>query len=837
MEDPREPSPVQVLYVTTDAARAAAAASNLPAHGPIEVVTESSVADAVAVVRETDVDCILSDQNLPDADGITLLQVVRSQRPDPPVFLFADEGRDAVASRALAAGVTESFGGEDPRERWSRLAELVESAVRQHRCRTSLVDAPRRAETVLRGLPDPVVVLQDGAFSYLNEAGKELLAVEAPEDLRGTRLDEWLGPDETAAVEDRLAAIRNGDRNVDRFETRIVGNDGVERDVRAVVARIDWHGDPAVLLIVREVAERTEPLGERALFRRLIDRAQDSVLVIDDETAEIVEANDVACESLGYDRGRLLGMAVPDVSIRFDDREEYLEFIETTGEDRDSSIEDEHLRADGTTVPVEVSATTVKVDGVAYRIATARDVSDRLERERRLRRYEQAVEQSTDMMVAIDDDYTLLFANRRYREFYDLSPDDVGDVTLPETVGERVFSEIEPHLEAAERGNTVEFDMKRRGPDGDLRTLEIRYYQLGYGSGSVEWGVATMRDVTDSVEAKAELRTYEEIVERVDDPIMLQALDGTYRVVNEAVTRYAGLSEAELIGNDESAFVDDEMAAEIAAMKRQVVDEERPVTYEVSLELPAMGERTFATTRYPHYDEDGDIDGTVAICRDVTERRDRERQLQVLDRVLRHNLHNEMNVVMGHAEQILEAPDGDHAAFARQILDSGRDLVDMANKERRIVKLLSEEPTLETIALRPLLSELVAALNESHPGSRVTLECPLDARATADRSIASAFRELIENGIVHNDGDRPEVLVSVERENGMTRVVVADDGPGIPAEEQLVLTGEADIQPLFHGSGLGLWLVNHVVRRSNGTLRFLESDEAGTTVELLLPAQ
>jgi PAS domain S-box-containing protein len=318
---------------------------------------------------------------------------------------------------------------------------------------------------------------------------------------------------------------------------------------------------------------------------------------------------------------------------------------------------------------------------------------------------------------------------------------------------------------------------------------------------------------------------------------MLQDLDGRYRVVNEAVAEYAGMEKGELLGCDESAFMNADAAADIDGMKRSVLEKQRPVTYEVSVELPTMGDRTFSTTRYPHYDQDGDIDGTVAICRDVTDQRDREQQLQVLDRVLRHNLHNEMNVVMGHAEQILAAPDADHTASARHILQSGRDLVEMANKERRIVSLLSEDPTLETVGLRPVLSELVAGINESHPESRISLECPPDVRATADRSITSAFRELIENAIVHNDGPHPHVHVEATTENGVTQVVVSDDGPGIPPDEQLVLTGDEEIQPLFHGSGLGLWLVNHVVKRSNGTLRFVVDDSSGTTVELLLPAQ
>jgi signal transduction histidine kinase len=275
------------------------------------------------------------------------------------------------------------------------------------------------------------------------------------------------------------------------------------------------------------------------------------------------------------------------------------------------------------------------------------------------------------------------------------------------------------------------------------------------------------------------------------------------------------------------------------------------VDYEVRPDLSTKGSRTFATTRYPHYDEDGEIDGTVAICRDVTERRERQRQLKVIDRVLRHNLHNEMNVVMGHAEQILDDPDGDHAASAREILQAGRDLVDLADKERRIVQLLSDDPTLESIQLRPLLTAIVEDLDERHPESRIALDCPRDVRIRAERSLGVALRELIENGVVHNHREHPSVEVTARRDGETVRITVSDDGPGVPIEERLILTGDEEIQPLFHGSGLGLWLVNHVVRRSNGTLAFEEeragdgesdgnseavAGERGTVVTVSLPA-
>ncbi|MFW5903158.1 MAG: PAS domain S-box protein [Halolamina sp.] len=953
---------ITVLYVTTDLRHSAFMERELGDREGFEVVTRSRVGAGLELLESRAVDCIISDHDLPDTDGVAFLQAVRSQRPDLPFLLFTAEGDETVASRAISANVTEYLIKERYRDQWDRVAGLVREAVRYHRSRVPLVDTPRKAEIVLRASPDTIAVVQEDQFVYVNDRGRGLFAVEDTETVRGTRLPDRFVADEADAATRRVDDVRQGRRALDRFETAIVDFDGGKRAVEVTVTRIAWQGEPALLLILRDVTERKATERERTLLRRLIDRSADAVFVIDDDTGDVIDANETACESLGYDRETLLDFGVPDISARFEDREEYLSFIETTERDRSSPVHDHHVRRDGTTFPVEVSAATVSVDERSFRIAIARDVTERremeqalreseeryrtlfesirdpilvadtdrrivdcnpafedlfgyrleeiegdltrsvygdeadfehlgdlleadpgapdvtvtiqyetksgetfpgetaafpltdddgevrgfiglirdvsgrLERERRLERYEQAVEQSTDLLVAVDETNTIVFANRRYREFYGISRADVGEITLQECLGEETFSRIEPSLDRGKDGEIVEFEMERRRADGETRTMDVRYYPITDERGRFEWGVATVRDVTERVEMESELRTYREIVERVDDPIMHQDLGGDYRVLNDAVTEYAGLSEDDLLGTDESAFMDADAAERIAEMKARVLETESPVDYEVSPDLSAMGSRTFSTTRYPHYDEDGEVDGTVAICRDVTDHRDRERQLQVLDRVLRHNLHNELNVVMGHAQRILEDSDGDHRESAREILRSGRDLVELADEERRIVKLLEDEPTVGSFALRPLLSGVLEDLGETYSESRVSLECAPDARVTAERSLRVAVRELVENAIAHNDRANPTVTVTVERRDEAVSIAVADDGPGIPPEEREILTGTEGETPLFHGSGLGLWLVKHVVRRSNGTLHVSENDPRGTVVELRLPS-
>nr|WP_245742125.1 ATP-binding protein [Natrinema salaciae] len=68
------------------------------------------------------------------------------------------------------------------------------------------------------------------------------------------------------------------------------------------------------------------------------------------------------------------------------------------------------------------------------------------------------------------------------------------------------------------------------------------------------------------------------------------------------------------------------------------------------------------------------------------------------------------------------------------------------------------------------------------------------------------------------------------------RLVVADDGPGIPPAETDVVTGETDVTQLTHSSGLGLWLVRWVVDSYDGSVSVSESPPGGSRVEIALEA-
>ncbi|ALG82764.1 PAS domain-containing sensor histidine kinase [Halanaeroarchaeum sulfurireducens] len=248
-------------------------------------------------------------------------------------------------------------------------------------------------------------------------------------------------------------------------------------------------------------------------------------------------------------------------------------------------------------------------------------------------------------------------------------------------------------------------------------------------------------------------------------------------------------------------------------------------------------------------DEDNEPIRAVGIHIDITNRKEREQQiehlsedlqeslqqLKVIDRVLRHNFHNAMNVILGYAENIQETSSGAAAEDAATIIEEGEQLITTVDKQREITDLLSEPEPSETIDLGEVIDARVAATREQYPEAQITVESSDDRLVRATKSIDRALTELLTNAVVHSDQAEPVIEVTVEDRDDTVAVRIADDGPGIPDMERKIVTGEAEIEPLYHSSGMGLWLVKLIVQKSGGSLAFEENEPRGSIVSIRLP--
>lgn len=205
-------------------------------------------------------------------------------------------------------------------------------------------------------------------------------------------------------------------------------------------------------------------------------------------------------------------------------------------------------------------------------------------------------------------------------------------------------------------------------------------------------------------------------------------------------------------------------------------------------------------------------------------------KLAVLNRLTRHNLRNDTQVVVGLAEA-LEArlDDPDLSSIAADLADHASDLAGLDDDLGEFQTAVERADTADVVSLPAAVEEVVDRYDE-----QASIDVDVSEVAVrADDQLETAIDHLVANAVEHA-GENPVVTVTAREEGSQVVLSVADDGPGISERERGVLVGERDITQLDHGSGLGLWTVKAIVEAYDG--EFAVRTDEGTTVELGLPA-
>lgn len=211
----------------------------------------------------------------------------------------------------------------------------------------------------------------------------------------------------------------------------------------------------------------------------------------------------------------------------------------------------------------------------------------------------------------------------------------------------------------------------------------------------------------------------------------------------------------------------------------------------------------------------------------------RDKLLAVQNRVLRHNVRNDMNIVQGYATLLAERTEGETHRFATCIAERAEHLCRLGEKARDLESLVVRDDTLpETVDVVPILDEVATRLEAAAPDATVSVTAPEELTCVASGQLSRALYELGTNAVQHA-GPEPTVELTARSsdEEGWCTITVADDGPGLAEVEQQILQGEMETQ-LSHGQGLGLWIVYWIVDRAGGSISVDTTDGTSVTVRL-----
>jgi PAS domain S-box-containing protein len=449
------------------------------------------------------------------------------------------------------------------------------------------------------------------------------------------------------------------------------------------------------------------------------------------------------------------------------------------------------------------------------------------------------LDHTQDKIVLLDEAGHFTYANEAVRRLLGWDPDRL--------VGEDAFTYIHPDDRAAARAafqDTISSDgytessleMRYQTREGDWLWVESRMTNLT--DDQLDGYVVSSRDITDRVAAQSESRETSDRLRELSETTgeVLWMFDGDWSellFLNPAFEEVYGLPVGD-VEADPTLFLEavhpDDVPEVRAAMNRLATGESVDMEYRVN---PAEDYNTWVWVQAEPIVEDSEVVRITGFSRDVTDRYRRERQLVVMDKLLRHNVRNDLNVVLGSAELIeSEFPDSrEHTAVIRQ---TAEDLLASADKERDIIRMLTSSSGPQSQDLRAVAEDCIEIVGDRFPSADIELGDSETARVRAFPELPVALTELLENAIRHAEHSEPAVKVAIEGRGDTAAFVVADNGPPIPTVEAQVLTGEHEMNDIYHSTGLGLWLVYWTVTLSEGSVA-VRRGSAGNRVEVTLP--
>ena len=224
-------------------------------------------------------------------------------------------------------------------------------------------------------------------------------------------------------------------------------------------------------------------------------------------------------------------------------------------------------------------------------------------------------------------------------------------------------------------------------------------------------------------------------------------------------------------------------------------------------------------------------DVVFAFARDVTERMRREEGIRQLNevlgltnKILRHDILNDLNVIRGATELYME--DNDPAMLDR--------VFTRIDKSVRLIRRMKDLEALIVSRGTPEVHDARDEIHEVLDAYDVAAAIHGDGRVCADDAFHSVIDNIVRNAVVHGGTDRIDVSISAM--DGQCEVRIADTGSGIPDHVKERVFEERFSHGVHAGSGLGLYIVKKTVERYGGSIAIEDNEPQGTVVVLRLPS-
>jgi|GEM_PF-1431002 len=346
-----------------------------------------------------------------------------------------------------------------------------------------------------------------------------------------------------------------------------------------------------------------------------------------------------------------------------------------------------------------------------------------------------------------------------------------------------------------------------------------------------------MATVLKSLQTLEELREsenrYRILVETAKEGIIKLDPDENILFVNRSMSDLIGYSAEELVGKSLRDITTAEQYQVFQDKTRERQRHGMRDAYEAVLRHRNGQLLNVIVSATPYRGADGLFGGTFAIMTDITRMKEAEEQAMFYHSLLRHDIRNKNQVIMGYLELLMEMDLTEEqlelADHAFTSLEANNRLIQKVRELQRA----TEEQELQPVALDSLLADIVGEFSSQLARQDIEVQYePVDAVVQGNELTREMFVNVIGNAVAHSDAD--VITITGRTSPGHVSVSIADDGRGIPEAIKKDIFSRKVKGSRSTGSGLGLYLVKTIVESQGGSVSVRDGENGGTVFEVLL---
>jgi PAS domain S-box-containing protein len=434
-----------------------------------------------------------------------------------------------------------------------KLAQYNDELERHVEIRTAeLAAREREFRTLAENLPDNLARYDlEGRLTYMNGCLIRQLGRCQEEMLGKTPLEVRPGPMYEEYQVRLMETIRTGQPREMELLFSVGGKEARCHHIRFVAERDVSDAIVGVLTIGRDITAMKRAERELHVLNRALDNAFDATYLVDTDL-RIRYVNEAAERELGYSREELLSMSLLDIDTNVT-REMVLGLMEQTATSGrfPGTVESRHRRKNGEIFPIEVGATTFSYEGQHLFLTVVRNITERMEAQRKLHEKSQAilavVENSPDTIIRYDSQCRRIYLNPAMEKIFGRPRHELIGISPAE------FTPLPPLYLAKikktlETGSEQRMETSFRDAAGEMQWVDLRLAPEFDANGKVVTVLAIGRDITERKQAERELMLLTAAVNASTEAAFLLNARGYFVYVNDEACRSLGYRREELLG-------------------------------------------------------------------------------------------------------------------------------------------------------------------------------------------------------------------------------------------------------------------------------------------------